>query len=131
MRRLSVHVAFSPVDFDTVRQLYRVFARRFAASGAGTFSYSDDALEQQLDATGQGFNSNAHHIGTTRMADIPSNGVVDRDCRVHGMQNLFVSGSSVFPTSGHANPTLMIVALALRLAHLLKRPLRNAAAANA
>ena len=57
-----------------------------------------------------------HHLGTTRMADTPAEGVVDRDCRVHGMENLYVAGSSVFPTGGAANPTFMIVALAHRLA---------------
>jgi choline dehydrogenase-like flavoprotein len=61
-----------------------------------------------------------HHIGTTRMAATPEDGVVDGDCRVHGVQNLFVAGSSVFPTAGNANPTLTIVALALRLADHLK-----------
>jgi choline dehydrogenase-like flavoprotein len=61
-----------------------------------------------------------HYIGTTRMADDPSAGVTDRNCAVHGMQNLFVAGSSVFPTAGQANPTLTIVALALRLADHLK-----------
>jgi choline dehydrogenase-like flavoprotein len=54
------------------------------------------------------------------MSDDPSTGVVDRDCRVHGMTNLFVAGSSVFPTGGSANPTLTIVALALRLADHLR-----------
>jgi choline dehydrogenase-like flavoprotein len=62
-----------------------------------------------------------HHIGTTRMHVDPKQGVVDRDCRVHGIGNLFVAGSSVFPTAGHANPTLTIVALALRLAAHIKR----------
>lgn len=57
-----------------------------------------------------------HHMGTTRMATSPTHGVVDGDCRVHGLPNLFVAGSSVFPTGGAANPTLTIVALALRLA---------------
>jgi len=56
-----------------------------------------------------------HHIGTTRMHVDPKQGVVDGNCRVHDVANLFVAGSSVFPTSGHANPTLTIVALALRL----------------
>ena len=56
-----------------------------------------------------------HHMGTTRMAASPREGVVDADCRVHGTTNLFVAGSSVFPTTGNANPTLTIVALALRL----------------
>jgi choline dehydrogenase-like flavoprotein len=61
-----------------------------------------------------------HHMGTTRMSDDPRTGVVDRDCRVHGMANLFIAGSSVFPTGGSANPTLTIVALALRMADHLR-----------
>jgi choline dehydrogenase-like flavoprotein len=61
-----------------------------------------------------------HHMGTTRMHSDPSQGVVDANCRVHGYANLFVAGSSVFPTSGNANPTLTIVALAIRLADHLK-----------
>jgi choline dehydrogenase-like flavoprotein len=62
----------------------------------------------------------AHTMGTTRMSDDPSQGVVDRNCRVHGVAGLYVAGASVFPTSGHANPTLMILALAIRLADHLK-----------
>jgi len=65
-----------------------------------------------------------HHMGTTRMHDDPRQGVVDSDCRVQGVSNLYVAGSSVFPTGGYANPTLTIVALALRLAEHLKRRLR-------
>lgn len=61
-----------------------------------------------------------HQMGTTRMSDHPSRGVVDSDCRVHGLANLYVAGSSVFPTVGYANPTLTIVALSLRLASLLR-----------
>jgi len=61
-----------------------------------------------------------HHAGTTRMHDDPALGVVDRHARVHGTDNLYVAGASVFPTAGFANPVLTIVALALRLAaHLL------------
>lgn len=62
----------------------------------------------------------AHPTGTTRMSDNPKEGVVDRHCQVHGVAGLFVAGSSVFPTAGAANPTLMIVAMALRLADRLK-----------
>ena len=62
----------------------------------------------------------AHPIGTTRMADDPACGVVDAQCQVHGVHGLFMAGSSVFPTAGHANPTQMIVAMALRLADTLK-----------
>jgi choline dehydrogenase-like flavoprotein len=57
----------------------------------------------------------SHHMGTTRMGTDPSTSVVDPNCRVHGIENLYVAGSSVFPASGYANPTLTIVALALRL----------------
>jgi choline dehydrogenase-like flavoprotein len=67
----------------------------------------------------------AHMIGTTRMSDSPTSGVVDRDCQVHGVQGLYVAGSSTFPTSGHANPTLMILSLAIRLADTIKLRLRN------
>jgi choline dehydrogenase-like flavoprotein len=67
-----------------------------------------------------------HHMGTTRMADDPSRGVTDGRSRVHGIGNLYVAGSSLFPTSGWANPTLTIAALALRTADeissALKRP---------
>jgi choline dehydrogenase-like flavoprotein len=63
---------------------------------------------------------NWHHLGTTRMHDDPASGVVDRHCRVHGVGNLYVSGGSVMPTGGYANPTLTIAALALRLAHHLQ-----------
>ena len=62
----------------------------------------------------------AHHTGTTRISSTPADGVVDENCRVHGVDNLFVAGSSVFPSSGAANPTLGAVALALRLADHLK-----------
>ena len=59
--------------------------------------------------------SMAHHLGTTRMSHGPETGVVDPNCRVHSVPNLYVAGSSVFPTSGYMNPTLSIVAFAERL----------------
>lgn len=66
-----------------------------------------------------------HHIGTTRMDASPSDGVVDADCKVHGVRNLFVTGSSVFPTSGWANPTLTVVAMSIRLADHLRATIRE------
>ena len=62
-------------------------------------------------------------MGTTRMHDDPRHGVVDADCRVHGLANLWIAGSSVFPTCGYANPTLTLVALAHRLGDRLRREL--------
>jgi choline dehydrogenase-like flavoprotein len=63
---------------------------------------------------------NRHNVGTTRMADSPRQGPVNRDGRLHEAANVYVAGSSVFPTSGASNPTLTIIALALRLADHLK-----------
>src|SRR3990167_1409361 len=65
-----------------------------------------------------------HHMGTTRMHDSPRHGVVNRHCRVHGISNLFIGSSAVFPTSGHSNPTLTIIALCIRLADRLKQELK-------
>ena len=62
-----------------------------------------------------------HHLGTTRMSDDPKKGVVDSDGKVHGVANLYVAGSSVFPTYGASNPTLNLVALTLRLGDHLKK----------
>lgn len=89
-----------------------------------------ELLKIRLEAAGVGiltegegeprYTDASHHIGTTRMSRDPKVGVVDPDCRVHGVANLFVAGSSVFPSASHANPTLTIVALALRLAERLR-----------
>jgi choline dehydrogenase-like flavoprotein len=64
-----------------------------------------------------------HHMGTTRMHEDPREGVVDPHCRVHGLANLYIAGSSVFPTGGAVNPTLTLVALALRLAEHVRTEL--------
>ena len=68
----------------------------------------------------------AHTLGTTRMSASERNGVVDIDCKVFGIHNLYVAGGSVFPTSGHANPTLMMLAFAIRLADHLNVRLADA-----
>lgn len=64
-----------------------------------------------------------HHMGTTRMSETPQTGVVDANCKVHGVHGLYVAGSSVFPTGGYINPTLTLVALAIRLSDHLKKEL--------
>jgi choline dehydrogenase-like flavoprotein len=79
----------------------------------------NDHLFRGVDWRSQ-FIDRAHPSGTTRMSDSPKQGVVNRNCMVHEVAGLYIAGSSVFPTAGHANPTLMIVALAIRLADWLK-----------
>ena len=66
-----------------------------------------------------------HHMGTTRMSDDPKHGVVDANCKVHGISNLFTAGASSFVTAAAPNPTLTLVALTLRLSDHLKELMKN------
>jgi choline dehydrogenase-like flavoprotein len=70
------------------------------------------------------FRDASHQLGTTRMAARPEEGVVDQSCRVFSVDNLFVAGSSVFPSAGNANPTFTVLALARRLARHLETVMR-------
>lgn len=120
MPRLEASIRFSEVDYHTIRTFVHLFKQRLEESGLGTFHLSEAEMEFLAHPERKKFNSNAHNIGTTRMANSPETGVVDTDCKVHGIENLYVAGASVFPTSGHANPTLMLIALALRLGEHLR-----------
>jgi len=97
-------------------RMHRLFATILERAGIGTFQ--SDVLDAPERSTEQLVDMK-HPSGTTRMSTSRHDGVVDSDCRVHGVANLFVMGTSVFPTVGHANPTLTIVGLAARLAHHL------------
>ena len=114
LHRPSAHCAIDAKDFQNVERTLRVFGETLIRLGQGRVRVNNDRIYRQ--AAGEG-----HTLGTTRMGDNPSSSVVDSDCRVHGYDNLFVAGSSVFPSGGYANPTLTIVALALRLAETLAR----------
>jgi choline dehydrogenase-like flavoprotein len=86
-------------------------------AGRMLLRFEQDAIAAPIGGPSwSGLRGGNHHMGTTRMSETPANGVVDRHCRVHGVPNLYVAGSSVFPTGGMANPTFTIVALALRIA---------------
>ncbi len=120
MPRLDVQIEFGRQDVESIVRAHEIFVANYRRKNLGTILYSEGGLREYLDRQIRFFNSAAHHIGTTRMADDPRVGVVDRDARVHGVDNLFVAGSSVFPTGGHANPTFTLLAQTLRLAdHLL------------
>ena len=100
---------------------YKVFFERFIKSNQGDISYDESTVRQSVLEEMENFSSQAHHLGTTRMSDDASKGVVDSNCKVHGISNLYIAGSSVFPTGSHANPTLTLIALTLRLANHIKR----------
>jgi choline dehydrogenase-like flavoprotein len=124
MPRLDVKIKFADIDHRTVTTFVNLFAERLEKSGLGYFHLSETEKEFLANPENQVFNSNAHNIGTTRMSEHVDSGVVDINCKVHSINNLYVAGSSVFPTSSHANPTLMIIALSLRLAEHLKSNFR-------
>jgi choline dehydrogenase-like flavoprotein len=120
-RKTKVVWRWNEVDLYSIRQAQKIFRSDLAAAGVGTFVPAEEAVGSQP----LPFNSPHHFMGTTRMHDNPRNGVVDADCRVHDVPNLFIAGSSVFPTGGFANPTLTILALTLRLAAHLESELRT------
>ncbi len=107
MPRAKLDWRLSEIDRRSFEESFALLGRAFGAAQLGRIRY--DLAEAR---TAGGF----HHMGTTRMSDDPAQGVVDANCRVHGLGNLYVAGSSVFPTTGCSNPTLTIVALARRLA---------------
>lgn len=117
----------SEIDKRTVVVMADRLDESLRASGNGAIEKAqwldDNAVHWPIDHTvGNHPIGGYHHMGTTRMSVSPRNGVVDTDCRVHGYRNLFIAGSSVFPTSGWANPTLTLLALTYRLADHLNRP---------
>jgi choline dehydrogenase-like flavoprotein len=121
MRRARLDWRLGALDRHSARRTMELIAAEVGRAGLGriqlTFDEVDDAWPEDL--TG-----GWHHTGTTRMSDDPSRGVVDRDCRVHGMADLYVAGSSVFPTPGSGSPTFTALALAMRLADHLTQVLR-------
>ena len=115
-RQVRIHWHMNERDHDSVRRSREILQAALRDAGIGEF---------EIPAEAYNVSGSHHHIGTTRMHDDARHGVVDRDCKVHGLANVYLAGSSVFPTSGYANPTLTIVALAIRLADHLKQQLAD------
>lgn len=109
-------------DQRGLAHLYQIMRTEFARLDLGRLVENPGTDEEGWPVSMTG---GMHHMGTTRMHDDPRQGVVDADCRVHDLANLYIAGSSVFPTGGVANPTLTIVALAIRLAEHLERVARS------
>jgi choline dehydrogenase-like flavoprotein len=122
LHRPRLHWALNDYDFDMLARTIDLLIAYFGQTGLGRLK-----LLKPVDKTNIAgdISTGMHHMGTTRMSADPDNGVVDADCKVYGKDNLYIAGSSVFPTAGFSNPTLTIVALACRLAdHLYREPPR-------
>jgi choline dehydrogenase-like flavoprotein len=114
--RLDWRIA--PTDTDAITRWLDIFDRDVRARGMGEVIAPAPGWERAIIG-------GPHHMGTTRMSADPRHGVVDGDCRVHTVDNLYVAGASVFATGGYANPTFTLVALALRLADTLRERLSS------
>lgn len=117
---LVIDFQYDSRDFSSIIRSHQILDEYLRSSGVGYLEYNNE-LNCRQEAIKIQATDGYHQIGTTRMSLDPTEGVVNGDCRVHGLDNLFVASASTFPTSSSANPTLTIVALALRLAnHLVK-----------
>jgi hypothetical protein len=126
-RMATLDWRFTDLDYHTMRTAVTEVGRHMALTDAGRARVADwlQASNPTPPRVGEDKVAAIHHMCTTRMSDNPREGVVDRDCRIHGMRNLYVGGSSVFSTSSFTHPTYTIVQLALRLAEHLDQRLRT------
>jgi choline dehydrogenase-like flavoprotein len=113
--RLKVLWSVKEQDYESILRSLQIVARNIRALGSGTVDTpaSVDDLRAEI---GGGFFGGTHAMGTARMSASPKDGVVDAMCRLHGVGNLYVASSAVFPTGGYAPPMLTIVALSIRVA---------------
>jgi choline dehydrogenase-like flavoprotein len=121
-RLAVIQHALREQDWRSLRESAEQFGVAVARAGHGRVRLNELDPEKWIQGGG------GHHSGTTRMSDDPKRGVTDGDGRVHDVPNLYVAGSSLFPTAGYAHPTFTITALALRLAdHLTREPVATPA----
>jgi hypothetical protein len=118
LRRVQMNWQLNGRDLKTIRTIAIESAKEMARLGLARVQLAPFILNSSLEIP---VNGHGHHMGTTRMSADPRFGVVDENCRVHGVQNLYLAGCSVFPKCGGRNPTLSIVLLALRLGKFLSR----------
>lgn len=122
-RRVRLDWQLTELDWKSYRLTAEAFAREFGRIGLGQL---DDLGDLGRMGNRDVLHSN-HHLGTTRMSVSAADGVVDPNCRVHDLENLYVAGGSVFPTVSWANPTLTLMAVVYRLAAHLAQQLESRA----
>ncbi len=122
MKRVRVDWRLGELERRTYNRTLQIIAEELTQNGVAEVS-ADPPLEEGC--WPDDLEGSWHHMGTTRMHDSPTHGVVDRNCRVHDMSNLYIAGSSVFPTGAANHPTITIVALTLRLADHIRSALNH------
>jgi choline dehydrogenase-like flavoprotein len=125
MPRAKLHWELTALEKRSLRTMHEIIGKEMGKAGIGRVRLLE-YLHDEKDETWPPFTGGGwHHMGTTRMSDDPKKGVVDANCKVHGIDNLYTAGSSNFVTAAAPNPTLTIVALTLRLSDHLKEGMRN------
>jgi choline dehydrogenase-like flavoprotein len=114
--RVQLDWQLSPMDIRSIIRAQEIVDEELCRAGLGRLQ-----IEMHDETPPHNLTGGWHHMGTTRMHIDPRKGVVDENCRVHNISNLFIAGPSVFPTSGYANPVLTAVALTVRLADHVKK----------
>ena len=114
-----LHWALTGQDKHTMQQMAGLVDNELRRLGLGRVNIADWLKSDDLTFDPEMVGGH-HHMGTTRMSVDPGHGVVDANCRAHGLKNLYVAGSSVFPTASYVNPTMTVLALAFRLADHLR-----------
>ena len=117
MKRIEFDWNFTKIDLETARKSVLSFAKVFAMHNIGRLKVDDWILSDKVDfPTIEHGRPGPHHMCTTRMSDTPKEGVVDVNCKLFGIDNFYIGGSSIFSSSGEVNPTFTIVQMTLRLA---------------
>ena len=119
LRQARLNWVMSAEDRESIRRIGIQVGKDFVDGGLGAAQLDPAVLDPKLPLK---FNHHAHHMGTTRMAKRPEDGVVDENCKVFGLENLYVAGSSIFATGAACNPTMPLIQFALRLSdHVVER----------
>ena len=118
--RANLHWQLTALDKYSVRRIHQILGREAGIAGIGRVKLYDFLRDEADDTFPDSTNGGWHHMGTTRMAADPKKGVVDSNCRVHGISNLHIAGAACYATSAAPNPTLTLTALSLRLSEHLK-----------
>jgi choline dehydrogenase-like flavoprotein len=116
MPKLKLDMRISDDDFERYRKTLVELGRQLLAARSGMIRINHKSRESWMSVMDWG----NHHMGSTRMHPDPKQGVVDANSQVHGVGNLYIAGSSIFPTYSASNPTLNLIALTLRLADHLR-----------
>lgn len=120
MPRLLIQWKFTEQSRNTLIHFSHLVEKEFERLALGKVIF-ESWIKNGFQDWEEHLSAQSHHMGATRMGTTDREGVVDKDCRVYGLDNLFIGGSSVFPTGGHSNPTLTLIALSIRIADHIRR----------